>query len=82
MLPGANELFASRVRVYSHFAAVIKVSPDTVMCHWRLARAWLLAELSGTSPFDARRPVMLKHPAERRPPIALSTIDKVREHAG
>jgi RNA polymerase sigma-70 factor, ECF subfamily len=28
-------------------AAVIKVSPDTVMRDWRLARAWLLAELSG-----------------------------------
>ena len=28
-------------------AAVIKVSPDTVMRDWRLARAWLLAELRG-----------------------------------
>lgn len=28
-------------------AAVLKVSPDTVMRDWRLARAWLLHELSG-----------------------------------
>jgi RNA polymerase sigma-70 factor, ECF subfamily len=28
-------------------AAVLKVSPDTVMRDWRLARAWLLRELSG-----------------------------------
>ena len=28
-------------------AEVLKVSPDTVMRDWRLARAWLLAELSG-----------------------------------
>ena len=27
--------------------AVIQVSPDTVMRDWRLARAWLLAELGG-----------------------------------
>jgi len=26
-------------------AAVLKVSPDTVMRDWKLARAWLLAEL-------------------------------------
>ena len=30
-------------------AAVLKVSPDTVMRDWRLARAWLLAELGGKS---------------------------------
>jgi RNA polymerase sigma-70 factor, ECF subfamily len=30
-------------------AEVLKVSPDTVMRDWRLARAWLLAELSGKS---------------------------------
>jgi RNA polymerase sigma factor (TIGR02999 family) len=30
-------------------AEVIKVSPDTVLRDWRLARAWLLAELSGRS---------------------------------
>jgi RNA polymerase sigma factor (TIGR02999 family) len=28
-------------------AAVLKVSPDTVMRDWKLARAWLLAELKG-----------------------------------
>ena len=28
-------------------AAVLKISADTVMRDWRLARAWLLAELSG-----------------------------------
>lgn len=28
-------------------AEVIKVSPDTVLRDWKLARAWLLAELSG-----------------------------------
>jgi len=28
-------------------AEVLKVSPDTVMRDWRLARAWLLTELSG-----------------------------------
>ena len=27
-------------------AEVLKVSPDTVMRDWRLARAWLLTELS------------------------------------
>ena len=29
-------------------AEVLKVSPDTVMRDWRLARAWLLAELGGS----------------------------------
>jgi hypothetical protein len=28
-------------------AARLKVSPDTVMRDWRLARSWLLLELSG-----------------------------------
>jgi len=28
-------------------AAVLKISPDSVMRDWRLARAWLLVELSG-----------------------------------
>jgi len=28
-------------------AEVLKVSPDTVMRDWRLAKAWLLRELSG-----------------------------------
>ena len=28
-------------------ATVLKVSPDTVMRDWRLARSWLLLELSG-----------------------------------
>ncbi|MEO8052800.1 MAG: sigma-70 family RNA polymerase sigma factor [Acidobacteriota bacterium] len=28
-------------------AEILKVSPDTVLRDWRLARAWLLAELSG-----------------------------------
>ena len=30
-------------------AEVLKVSPDTVMRDWKLARAWLLSELSGNS---------------------------------
>jgi len=30
-------------------AEVLKVSPDTVMRDWRLARAWLLAEMSRRS---------------------------------
>ena len=30
-------------------AAVLKVSPDTVMRDWKLARAWLLTELNGES---------------------------------
>jgi RNA polymerase sigma factor (TIGR02999 family) len=30
-------------------AAVLKVSPDTVMRDWRLAKAWLLRELRGDS---------------------------------
>jgi RNA polymerase sigma factor (TIGR02999 family) len=30
-------------------AEVLKVSPDTVLRDWRLARAWLLAELSEKS---------------------------------
>lgn len=31
-------------------AEVLKVSPDTVMRDWKLAKAWLLAELSGQKP--------------------------------
>ena len=31
-------------------AAALHVSPDTVMRDWRLARGWLLRELSGKSP--------------------------------
>ena len=31
-------------------AAALDVSPDTVMRDWRLARAWLLRELSGQPP--------------------------------
>ena len=31
-------------------AAVLKVSPDTVLRDWRLARAWLLTELGSRSP--------------------------------
>src|ERR1700722_10073817 len=30
-------------------AAILKVSPDTVMRDWNMARAWLLSELSGNS---------------------------------
>jgi RNA polymerase sigma-70 factor (ECF subfamily) len=30
-------------------AEVLKVSPDTILRDWKLARAWLLAELSGKS---------------------------------
>ena len=30
-------------------AEVLKISPDTVMRDWKLARAWLLAELNGKS---------------------------------
>ena len=33
-------------------AAVLSVSPDTVLRDWRLARAWLLAELGGKSDAD------------------------------
>ncbi len=33
-------------------AEVLKVSPDTVMRDWRLARAWLLAELNGQKEKD------------------------------
>jgi DNA-directed RNA polymerase specialized sigma24 family protein len=29
-------------------AAVLGISPDTVMWDWRLARVWLLAEMSGS----------------------------------
>ncbi len=28
-------------------AAALRVSPDTVMRHWRIARAWLTAQISG-----------------------------------
>ena len=31
-------------------AEVLKISPDTVMRDWKLARAWLLSELSGQKP--------------------------------
>jgi len=31
-------------------AAVLRVSPDTVQRDWRIAKAWLLRELSGESP--------------------------------
>ncbi len=34
-------------------AEVLKVSPDTVMRDWRLAKAWLLRELSGEKPDGA-----------------------------
>ena len=40
-------------------AAVLKVSPDTIMRDWKLASAWLLTELNGESwPYarEARRP--------------------------
>jgi DNA-directed RNA polymerase specialized sigma24 family protein len=31
-------------------AEVLKVSPDTVMRDWKLAKAWLLSELSSRKP--------------------------------
>ena len=31
-------------------AEVLKVSPDTVLRDWRLAKLWLLRELSGETP--------------------------------
>jgi len=31
-------------------AEVLQVSPETVMRDWRLAKAWLLRELSGETP--------------------------------
>jgi RNA polymerase sigma-70 factor, ECF subfamily len=31
-------------------AEVLKISPDTVMRDWKLARAWLLSDLSGQKP--------------------------------
>jgi len=34
-------------------AEVLKVSPETVMRDWRLAKAWLLRELSGGRPDGA-----------------------------
>ena len=34
-------------------ASVLKVSPDTVMRDWRLAKAWLQGELRGDRPHDA-----------------------------
>ncbi len=34
-------------------AEVLKLSPDTVMRDWRLAKAWLLRELSGEKPDGA-----------------------------
>jgi len=34
-------------------AEVLKVSPETVMRDWRLAKAWLLRELSGDTPDGA-----------------------------
>jgi RNA polymerase sigma factor (TIGR02999 family) len=33
-------------------AEALKVSPDTVLRDWRLARTWLLRELSGANPDD------------------------------
>lgn len=33
-------------------ASVLKVSPDTVMRDWRLAKAWLKGELRGDRPHD------------------------------
>lgn len=35
-------------------AEVLRVSPDTVLRDWRLARAWLLAELKAKFPSDKR----------------------------
>jgi DNA-directed RNA polymerase specialized sigma24 family protein len=37
-------------------AAVLKVSVETVMRDWRLARAWLLRELSGKGDSDILSP--------------------------
>jgi len=34
-------------------AEVLKVSPETVMRDWKLAKAWLLRELSGEKPNGA-----------------------------
>jgi DNA-directed RNA polymerase specialized sigma24 family protein len=34
-------------------AEVLKVSPDTVLRDWRLAKLWLLRELSGETPGKA-----------------------------
>jgi RNA polymerase sigma-70 factor (ECF subfamily) len=34
-------------------AEALKVSPETVMRDWRLAKAWLLRELSGEKPHGA-----------------------------
>jgi len=34
-------------------AAVLKISPDTVLRDWRLARAWLLAELKAPHPLKS-----------------------------
>ena len=37
-------------------AAALSVSPDTVMRDWRLAKAWLLRELRGSSSGAPSRP--------------------------
>ena len=34
-------------------AEVLKVSPETVARDWRLAKAWLMRELSGNKPDEA-----------------------------
>jgi hypothetical protein len=34
-------------------AEVVKVSPETVMHDWKLAKAWLLREMSGATQHEA-----------------------------
>jgi RNA polymerase sigma factor (TIGR02999 family) len=34
-------------------AEVLKISPETVMRDWKVARAWLARELSGETPYEA-----------------------------
>ena len=41
-------------------AEVLKVSPDTVLRDWRLARAWLLAEMSEGSSQDAQIKIFVR----------------------
>jgi RNA polymerase sigma factor (TIGR02999 family) len=36
-------------------AEALKVSPETVMRDWKLARSWLLRELAGAAPVDTKQ---------------------------
>ena len=62
-------------------AAVLKVSPATVMGDWRLAKAWLKREMRGDSPMTtperwATRLEALYHEARARPPAERRGISR------